>query len=38
MVTSRWGKIRFQEDYEDTERAAAFDRLLERQAGASPPV
>ena len=38
MVTSRWGKIRFQEDYEDTERAAAFDRLLERQAGASPPL
>jgi ketosteroid isomerase-like protein len=25
MVETRWGKIRRQEDYEDTERAAAFD-------------
>ena len=25
MVDTRWGKIRRQEDYEDTERAAAFD-------------
>ena len=24
----RWGKLRTQEDYEDTERAAAFDALL----------
>jgi hypothetical protein len=28
MVHSVWGKIRDQEDYEDTERVAAFDRLL----------
>jgi ketosteroid isomerase-like protein len=28
FVTSRWGKLRTQEDYEDTQRAAAFDALL----------
>jgi ketosteroid isomerase-like protein len=28
FVTSRWGRIVAQEDYEDTERAAAFDELL----------
>lgn len=27
FVKSRWGKLRFQEDYEDTERVAAFDAL-----------
>lgn len=27
LVESRWGRIRRQEDYEDTERAAAFDLL-----------
>ena len=26
MATIVWGKIRAQEDYEDTERVAAFDR------------
>jgi ketosteroid isomerase-like protein len=34
FVTSRWGKLRTQEDYEDTQRAAAFDALL----SARPPV
>ena len=35
FVTSKWGKLRTHEDYEDTERAAAFDRLLvaDRAAG-----
>ena len=28
VVTSSWGRLRTQEDYEDTERAAAFDALL----------
>jgi hypothetical protein len=28
MVHAVWGKIRDQEDYEDTERVATFDRLL----------
>jgi len=28
FVNTRWGKIRAQEDYEDTERVAAFDRTL----------
>ena len=32
MVNARWGKIRRQEDYEDTERAAAFDRFNERRS------
>lgn len=27
MIDARWGRIRRQEDYEDTERAATFDRL-----------
>ena len=27
-VTSRWGRLRTQEDYEDTERAAQFDTVL----------
>jgi hypothetical protein len=31
FVNAGWGKIRAQEDYEDTERAAAFDALLERR-------
>jgi hypothetical protein len=29
-VNSAWGKLSAQEDYEDTERAAAFDALLDR--------
>lgn len=33
FVTSRWGKLRTQEDYEDTQRAADFDALL---AGSAP--
>jgi ketosteroid isomerase-like protein len=28
FVTTVWGKVRDQEDYEDTERVAAFDRAL----------
>jgi ketosteroid isomerase-like protein len=28
FVTTRWGKIQTQEDYEDSERAAAFDLTL----------
>jgi hypothetical protein len=28
FVTSRWGKIYSQEDYEDTERVADYDRLV----------
>jgi ketosteroid isomerase-like protein len=28
FVTTKWGKIRSQEDYEDTELVAAFDRLV----------
>ena len=27
-VTSSWGRLRTQEDYEDTERSAIFDRAL----------
>jgi len=30
FVTARWGKLVEQEDYEDTERVAAYDRLLAR--------
>ena len=33
-VTSSWGRLRTQEDYEDTERAAAFDAALAAAAGA----
>ncbi len=32
MVRSRWGRIRTQEDYEDTERVAAFDDVSAAQA------
>jgi ketosteroid isomerase-like protein len=32
MVRSSWGKVRSQEDYEDTERAAALDRHLSTAA------
>jgi ketosteroid isomerase-like protein len=35
FATSRWGRIHTQEDYEDTERAAAFDRILTADASAS---
>ena len=31
MINVRWGAIRRQEDYEDTERAAMFDRYNELQ-------
>ena len=36
FVTSRWGKLRTQEDYEDTQRAAAFDALISGQSPVSP--
>jgi len=32
FVDTRWGRIVAQEDYEDTERAAAFDRVLDATA------
>jgi hypothetical protein len=35
MVRTVWGKIREQEDYEDTERVAAFDKLLTGQAAST---
>ena len=31
-VRTRWGKIQSQEDFEDTERVAAYDRLLHEPA------
>jgi hypothetical protein len=36
FVNAVWGKIRAQEDYEDSERAAAFDALLAVSAGTGP--
>lgn len=30
-----WGRIRYQEDYEDTEKVAAFDRYLAEHAGST---
>lgn len=38
MMNTRWGKIRRQEDYEDTQRAAAFDDYLERFGPTPPPA
>ncbi len=35
FVTSRWGRVTSQEDYEDTVRILAFDRLLNPE-GESP--
>jgi ketosteroid isomerase-like protein len=32
FVTARWGKVVSQEDYEDTERVAAYDRFLDAKA------
>ena len=37
MIVARWGKIRSQEDYEDTERATAFDAYHHRHLPAAPP-
>ena len=37
FVTATWGKLRTQEDYEDTQRAAAFDALLNRPEPVSEP-
>jgi hypothetical protein len=34
FVNSSWGRIHRQEDYEDTERAAAFDAVINRGASA----
>ena len=30
-----WGRIRYQDDYEDTEKVAAFDRYLAEHAGST---
>ena len=35
FVTSKWGKLLTQEDYEDTQRAAAVDALLDGSAPVS---
>lgn len=35
--TSSWGKLRTHEDYEDTERSAAFDALLNDAGSAAVP-
>ena len=37
IINTRWGKIRAQEDYEDTERAAAFDAYRDVQASSPKP-
>jgi ketosteroid isomerase-like protein len=36
MVRVRWGRIIEQEDYEDTERVAAYDERLARRAAVGP--
>jgi hypothetical protein len=36
VVNTVWGKIRSQEDYEDTERVSAFDKRLAATTEASP--
>src|SRR5215203_5304904 len=36
MMNTRWGRIRRQEDYEDTHRATEFDDYLERHLVATP--
>lgn len=33
----RWGKITYQEDFEDTHKSEAFDRLLEARGSTSGP-
>lgn len=38
MVHTAWGKIRSQEDYEDSEKSAAFDRFLAEKALADRPA
>jgi hypothetical protein len=39
MARLRWGKVRDQEDYEDTARVARFDALIaERAKAVSGPV
>lgn len=35
FVTSSWGKLRTHEDYEDTQRAAAFDHVLDDERSRS---
>jgi ketosteroid isomerase-like protein len=37
MVRVRWGKIRDQEDYEDTERVSTLDERLGRAASMTLP-
>lgn len=36
FVTARWGKLRTHEDFIDTERTNAFDRILAQEAGQVP--
>ena len=36
MVNLRWAKIQAQEDYEDTERVAAYDELIARREAGAP--
>jgi ketosteroid isomerase-like protein len=38
FVTATWGKLRTQEDYEDTQRAAAFDVVLNGSKPVTEPV
>jgi ketosteroid isomerase-like protein len=37
FATARWGKLRDQEDYEDTERVAAYDRVTTTRSAAEQP-
>jgi ketosteroid isomerase-like protein len=37
FVTSAWGKLRTHEDYEDTERSAAFDLVLDSDRQVTQP-
>jgi ketosteroid isomerase-like protein len=36
FARARWGKITYQEDFEDTHKSAAFDAYLQRVRGATP--
>jgi hypothetical protein len=38
FVTATWGRLRTQEDYEDTQRAAAFDAVLNGAKPVTDPV
>ena len=36
FVRTRWGRIQFEEDFEDSERSAAYDRLLALSSDPAP--